>query len=79
IHGIADTCSDDHLWLVPTICRYVMETGEMDFFNDVIPYADGGDATVYEHMKAALDFTDKHVGATGIAKGLRADWNDCLN
>ena len=27
IHGIEDTCSDDHLWLVPTICKYVMETG----------------------------------------------------
>ncbi|OAN14097.1 N,N'-diacetylchitobiose phosphorylase [Photobacterium jeanii] len=79
IHGIEDTCSDDHLWLVPTICKYVMETGEHSFFNEVIPYADGGDATVYEHMKAALDFSAEYVGQTGICKGLRADWNDCLN
>lgn len=79
IHGIEDTCSDDHLWLVPTICKYVMETGEHGFFNEVIPYADGGDATVYEHMKAALDFSAEYVGQTGICKGLRADWNDCLN
>ncbi|PWI32094.1 N,N'-diacetylchitobiose phosphorylase [Vibrio albus] len=79
IHGIEDTCSDDHLWLVPTICRYVMETGETSFFDEEIPYADGGNATVYQHMKAALDFTEQYVGATGIAKGLRADWNDCLN
>ncbi|MHA2767717.1 GH36-type glycosyl hydrolase domain-containing protein [Vibrio harveyi] len=79
IHGIEDTCSDDHLWLVPTICKYVMETGEHSFFDEVIPYADGGDATVYEHMKAALDFSAEYVGQTGICKGLRADWNDCLN
>ena len=79
IHGIEDTCSDDHLWLVPTICKYVMETGEHSFFEEVIPYADGGDATVYEHMKAALDFSAEYVGQTGICKGLRADWNDCLN
>ncbi|EGQ9111850.1 N,N'-diacetylchitobiose phosphorylase [Vibrio alginolyticus] len=79
IHGIEDTCSDDHLWLVPTICKYVMETGEHSFFDEVIPYADGGDATVYGHMKAALDFSAEYVGQTGICKGLRADWNDCLN
>ncbi|MEF1306530.1 N,N'-diacetylchitobiose phosphorylase, partial [Vibrio owensii] len=79
IHGIEDTCSDDQRWLVPTICKYVMETGEHSFFDEVIPYADGGDATVYDHMKAALDFSAEYVGQTGICKGLRADWNDCLN
>lgn len=79
IHGIDDTCSDDHLWLVPTICKYVTETGEESFLDKVIPFADGGDATVYDHMKAALDFSAKYVGQTGICKGLRADWNDCLN
>ncbi|WP_210443689.1 GH36-type glycosyl hydrolase domain-containing protein, partial [Vibrio crassostreae] len=79
IHGIEDTCSDDHLWIVPTIIKYVMETGEHDFFDEVIPYADGGEATVYEHMKAALNFSAEYVGQTGICKGLRADWNDCLN
>ncbi|MEZ8052880.1 GH36-type glycosyl hydrolase domain-containing protein [Vibrio atlanticus] len=79
IHGIDDTCSDDHLWIVPTIIKYVMETGEHDFFDEVIPYADGGEATVYEHMKAALNFSAEYVGQTGICKGLRADWNDCLN
>ncbi|MDE1242034.1 GH36-type glycosyl hydrolase domain-containing protein [Vibrio aestuarianus] len=79
IHGIEDTCSDDHLWIVPTICKYVMETGETSFFDEEIPYADGDNATVYEHMKAALDFSAEYVGQTGICKGLRADWNDCLN
>ena len=79
IHGIEDTCSDDHLWLVPTICRYIMETGETSFFDEVIPFADGGEGTVYEHMIRALDFSAAQVGQTGICKGLRADWNDCLN
>ena len=51
----------------------------MDFLQKRIPYADGGDATVYEHMKKALDFSFEQVGAHGVCKGLRADWNDCLN
>ncbi len=79
IHGLEDTCSDDALWIIPSICEYVKETGEIDFFDLVIPYADGGEATVYEHMKRSLDFSAEQVGATGICKGLRADWNDCLN
>ena len=79
IHGIEDTCSDDHLWLIPTICRYIMETGENSFFEEIIPFADGGEGTVYEHMIRALEFSATQVGQTGICKGLRADWNDCLN
>ncbi|MCX9458717.1 N,N'-diacetylchitobiose phosphorylase, partial [Vibrio cholerae] len=69
----------DALWLVPTVCRYVMETGETSFFDEVVNYADGGEGTVYEHLTKILDFSAKYVGATGICKGLRADWNDCLN
>ncbi|MGT0150025.1 GH36-type glycosyl hydrolase domain-containing protein [Vibrio metschnikovii] len=79
MHGIKDTCSDDHLWIVPTILNYVKETGDMAFIDQVIPYADGGDATVYQHMMAALDFPLNTWVKTGICKGLRADWNDCLN
>lgn len=30
-------------------------------------------------MKKILDFSARQVGSTGICKGLRADWNDCLN
>lgn len=79
IHGIKDACSDDALWLVSSIVEYIKETGEMEFAKEVITYADGGEGTVYEHMKRILDFSAAQVGETGICKGLRADWNDCLN
>jgi N,N'-diacetylchitobiose phosphorylase len=79
IHGIADVCSDDALWLVPSICEYVKETGDVALFDQEVPFADAGTATVYEHLKRALDFSAEQVGPTGICKGLRADWNDCLN
>jgi N,N'-diacetylchitobiose phosphorylase len=79
IHGIDHACSDDHLWLVPSICEYVKETGDVAFFDELIPYCDEGRATVWEHMRAALDFSAKQVGRSGICLGLRADWNDCLN
>lgn len=79
VHGLDDACSDDALWLVPSIVEYVKETGEVEFLNQVITYADGGEGTVYEHMTKILDFSAEQVGETGVCKGLRADWNDCLN
>ena len=79
IHGLEDTCSDDALWLIASIVEYVKETGEYGFFDEIITYADGGSGTVYEHMKKILDFSAKQIGAHGVCKGLRADWNDCLN
>ncbi|SDD12396.1 chitobiose phosphorylase [Sanguibacter gelidistatuariae] len=79
IHGLEDTCSDDHLWLVSSIVEFVKETGDVAFLDEVIPYADGKPATVYDHLKAALDFSAAQVGPNGVALGLRADWNDCLN
>ncbi len=79
VHGMEDVCADDALWLVPSVCEWVMESGDLDFFRHVVPYADAGEGTVYEHLRKILDFSEKHVGSNGICQGLRADWNDCLN
>ncbi len=79
VHGLKDACSDDALWLVPAIVEYIRETGETAFVDECVTYADGGEGTVYEHMKRILDFSAEQTGEHGICKGLRADWNDCLN
>lgn len=79
VHGIEDACSDDALWLVAAVTNYVKETGDFDLLNKVIPYCDKGEDTIYEKLKTILNFSAKQVGTSGICKGLRADWNDCLN
>ncbi|MEW6754991.1 MAG: N,N'-diacetylchitobiose phosphorylase [Candidatus Latescibacterota bacterium] len=79
VHGLEHVCADDALWLVASICEWIMETGELGFFDHVVPYADGGAGTVYEHVMKILDFSAEYVGPHGICQGLRADWNDCLN
>jgi len=79
IHGLKDTCSDDALWIIASVCEYVAETGDFAFLEEVVSFADGGEASVYEHLKRSLDFSAQQIGANGICKGLRADWNDCLN
>lgn len=79
VHGLEDVCSDDALWLVASICEWIVETGRLDFFDELVPYADGGEGTVYEHLTKILDFSALYTGQKGICQGLRADWNDCLN
>lgn len=79
IHGMEDVCSDDALWIIPSVCEYVKESGELSFFEEIVPFADKGEGTVYEHLKRSLDFSAEQVASNGICLGLRADWNDCLN
>ena len=71
--------SDDHLWLHLSISAYIRETGDSSVLSDIVPYADRGEATVYEHLKKALDFSWSKKGEHGILLGLAADWNDCIN
>ena len=70
--------ADDALWLFPTVYKYVSETGDVAFIDEVIPFANKDEGTVYEHLKRAIDFSMKHLGGHGLPAGLYADWNDCL-
>ena len=70
--------ADDALWLFPAVWKYVSETGEISFLDEVIPFADRGEGTVYEHLLRALKFSASHSGPDGLPAGLYADWNDCL-
>ena len=70
--------ADDALWLFPTVYKYIAETGNVDFMDEVILFANGGEASVYEHLKRAIDFSMNRLGDHGMPAGLHADWNDCL-
>jgi cellobiose phosphorylase len=73
-----DYRSDDCLWLFNAIPAYVKETGDLHFYNKVLPYADKGEATVRGHMKRAIQFNLERSGVHGLPCGLSADWNDCI-
>ncbi|MGD8456899.1 MAG: hypothetical protein PVF83_10965 [Anaerolineales bacterium] len=70
--------SDDCLWFFNAIQAYVCETGDLDFYRKVLPFADEGEATVFGHMRRALEFNLERTGKNGLPCGLSADWNDCL-
>lgn len=70
--------ADDALWLFPTVYKYIAETGDVAFLDKTILFANGGEGTVYEHLKRAIDFSMNHLGLHNMPAGLHADWNDCL-
>ena len=70
--------ADDALWLFPTVYKYVAESGNLAFIDEVIPYANQDSGTVYDHLKRAIGFSMNRLGPHGLPAGLYADWNDCL-
>ena len=70
--------SDDCLWLFNAVPAYVKETGDLAFYDKVLPFADKGEVTVLGHLRRAIEFNLERSGAHGLPCGLFADWNDCL-
>jgi N,N'-diacetylchitobiose phosphorylase len=70
--------SDDCLWFFNAVPAYVAETGDLEFYDKVLPYADQGEATVFGHLRRALEFNLERTGKHGLPCGLAADLNDCL-
>ena len=73
-----DYRSDDCMWLFNTIPSLVKETGDTNYFSEVLPYADKGKDTVFGHMKKAIEFSIERKGVHGLPLGLSADWNDAI-
>lgn len=70
---------DDHLWLVMAVCAYLKETGDFGYLDRRVPYADGGDDTVWGHLMRAIQFTQDHRGPHGLPRTGFSDWDDTMN
>ena len=70
--------SDNHLWLILTCYTICMEEGTLDYLDEVVTFYDGGEGTVWEHIKKSIDFTMANIGEHGFPLMLASDWNDML-
>lgn len=70
--------SDDCMWLFNSVPAYVKETGNLAYYDKIVPYSDKGEGTVLQHLRRAIEFNLARCGAHNLPCGLRADWNDCL-
>lgn len=78
---IGSNFNDDPLWLVLGVGRYICESGDKEFLNEMVPFdnSETNKATMYEHLKRSYRYITTHMGPHGLPLIGRADWNDCLN
>ncbi len=75
----AGVSSDDQLWLLQALDRYVTLTGDYDYLKTEISMADGGKRNLLNTVKAIITYSAKiSVGKHGLPLTDCADWNDCL-
>lgn len=73
--------SDDGLWLLQAVYRYVNYSGDKAFLNEEyeIPETNGKKRSVYETLKAIIRYSAEiSIGEHGMPLIDFADWNDCL-
>ena len=71
--------SDGPAWIAPTIAAYLKETGDRAFLDEIVPYLDKGEATVFEHMLTGIRHLSTDLGVHGLVLAHEGDWNDSLN
>jgi cellobiose phosphorylase len=71
--------SDDHLWLILSVCEYIKETGDISILKENVNFVEGSNASLYEHLKRSIDFSLNNMGKHNLPLLGTADWNDPLS
>lgn len=76
-----DFDSDNELWFVLGCCESVGTTGRLELLDEVCPFWDGDQGTIWEHMKRAFYWVRDHIGTGkhGLILIREGDWNDYLS
>lgn len=73
--------SDDGLWLVQAVYRFIQYTADLSFLDEEyeLPETGGKTRTVYDTLKAIIKYSSEiSIGNHGLPLIDYADWNDCL-
>ena len=70
---------DANVWLVLCTTSLVNQNGDISIMKEVVPYLDGGEDTVYNHLLRAIEFMARDVGAHGLSLMHDGDWTDPIN
>jgi cellobiose phosphorylase len=77
--GLKSEYSDDLLWLPFIVLYYLRETGDEASLNEIIPFYDGGSASLLDHCLRSFDKALERRSPRGLPLILKGDWNDGLN
>lgn len=71
--------SDNTVWPIYTVGNLVCESGDPSYFHRVLPFRDGGEASVFDHILLGLKYIYGRLGRHGLPILDDADWNDFLS
>lgn len=71
--------NDGATWIPDAVTAYIKESGDYTVLDEVVPYLDGGEATVLEHVHQGMIYVTTDVGEKGLTLFRRGDWNDSTN
>ncbi len=71
--------SDTALWLPFVACMYVKETGDFEILKRLVPYVDGGNASLMKHLLGALHYSLTRLSPRKLLLFGPGDWNDTLD
>jgi cellobiose phosphorylase len=77
--GPRTKCSDDFLWPILAAAERHRETGETKFLKERVPFLDGGEKPVWDHLRRSIDLAWARRSARGIPLLGECDWNDGLS
>jgi cellobiose phosphorylase len=68
--------SDSGVWYAATLNAYLKETGDAALLDEVAPFLDSGEATIWEHAVRAQRWIYADPGPHGLTRIRFGDWND---
>ncbi len=71
--------NDGATWIPDAVTAYIKESGDYAILDEVVPYLDGGEATVLEHIHQGMLYLTTDIGERGLVLFRRGDWNDSTN
>nr|WP_300830184.1 hypothetical protein [uncultured Acetatifactor sp.] len=71
--------SDNAVWISFTANTILKELGDRAVMDETVPFNDGSESSVYEHVRRSVDFLYHFRGRNGLIRIWGGDWNDCMN
>lgn len=70
--------SDKPTWILMVVPWMIKESGDVSLLNRSIPYLEGGEGTVWDHVLRAMRYLASHTRDNGLCDMFEGDWNDGL-
>lgn len=71
--------ADCAVWITFTAYALLMELGDLSLLERAVPFTDGGQATVFEHLRLSVQYLYDFKGHHDLIRIWGGDWNDSMN